>query len=539
MVPSPLDHQAPDYPEKANGHAKVYVIDGLLDVILNTQDLSAFDVRFAACECLKAYLSKHAEVRLHFLGRAIEGYQAGGDESANVFTVLLRPSTEPPAGDPYRQWFAAVIAFHLLHDSSAAKAKALQLTEGDASNGEEVVTSMQTIAAHLVTGIARDDDARVLVGYLMLLLAWLFEDLDAVNDFLTEGSNVQSLIQAVSRPHVAGGEVVQGLCAMLLGVVYEFSTKDSPIPRATLHSILTTRLDRDRYLDRLIKLRSHPLLRDFEVTPQRLDGSLPPRLPDVFFDADFVNFFKDNYSRIARAIDREPGIEISVVTNGIQKGISRELVDSLRGQVEEKDRALQDAKAAMATLERQISQEQAEHRRSKEEAVVETSKAKLAIESTQRSHEAELRYAVSPPVQSIKLTQPRRKLQSQHAAKAADQDRDVVRLQGQLTAMAADHEKKLAQTRKTVEAEAERIQRRTEAEVADLRATISRLEVDVMKVSAKPEAERGEGGRQSVNGLRTKLTSGTGEQEQGAGVAGPEGRARATDDRANIQISAG
>lgn len=49
--------------------------------------------------------------------------------------------------------------------------------------------------------------------------------------------------------------------------------------------------------------------------------------------------------------------------------------------------------------------------------------------------------------------------------------------------MAADHEKKLAQARKTLEAEAERIQRRTEAEVADLRATISRLEVDVMKVS--------------------------------------------------------
>lgn len=38
--------------------------------------------------------------------------------------------------------------------------------------------------------------------------------------------------------------------------------------------------------------------------------------------------------------------------------------------------------------------------------------------------------------------------------------------------------------RKTAEAEAARVQRRAEAEIADLRATISRLEVDLMKVCA-------------------------------------------------------
>lgn len=398
MVRSPMDHGAlinetsGKETAKANGHAKVYVIDGLLDVILNTQDLAAFDVRFAACECLKAYLSKHAGVRLHFLGRAIDGYEAGGDESANVFNVLLRSSLEPSVGDPYRQWFAAVITFHLLQDSPEAKAKALGLTEGDASKEEEVVTSMQTIAAHLTTGLARDDDARVLVGYLMLLLAWLFEDLEAVDDFLTEGSNVQSLIQVASQPRAAGGTVVQGLCAMLLGVAYEFSTKDSPIPRATLHSILLARLDRDKYMDALMKLRSHPLIRDFEVTPQKLDLSSPGVLPDVFFDAVFVNFFKDNYNRILRAIDREPGMEISVVTNGVQKGISRELVDSLRNQMEEKNRSLEEAKTAIASLERRIHQEQTEHRRSKEEAIDEASKMGMASEGLRRVHEAELRF---------------------------------------------------------------------------------------------------------------------------------------------------
>ncbi len=401
-VAPPLE-DSPAILKDADGHGRVYVIDGLLDLILNLHDSASFDLRFAACECLKSYFSNHLGVRIHFLGRAIDGYLAGGEESANVLTVLLQPSTEQAASDPYRSWFAAVISFHLLFDNAAAKAKALGLTEGDASKDEEVVTSVQTVTAHLITGIRRGDDARISVGYLMLLIGWLFEDLDAVNDFLSEGSNVQSLIQAISQPIMDGGELVQGLCAMLLGVAYEFSTKDSPISRTTLHSILTSRLDRERYLDRLLKIRGHPLLRDFETMPQRKDPNSPGGLADVFFDHMFVNFFKDNYGRIARAIDRSPELEISVVTNGVQKGISRELVDSLREQLKEKDQALEDAKVAAESLESKMGQEQGEHRRHKEEATRELAKVKeeasrellkanAAQEGLQRSHEAELRY---------------------------------------------------------------------------------------------------------------------------------------------------
>lgn len=46
----------------------------------------------------------------------------------------------------------------------------------------------------------------------------------------------------------------------------------------------------------------------------------------------------------------------------------------------------------------------------------------------------------------------------------------------------AELQRQLDYVRKTAEAEAARIQRRSEAEMADLRATISRLEVDIMKV---------------------------------------------------------
>lgn len=390
MVTSPLGDigQAKD---QAQGLSQVYVIDGLLDLTLNLPELPAFDVRFAACECLKAYFSNHTDVKLHFLGRAIEGYQSHGNESANVLSVLLKADSTSNATDPYRTWFAAVITLHLLNDNPAAKSKSLELTEGQAEDGEEVVTCLHQIAAILISGIRRDDDLRPLIGCLMLLCTWLFEDLDAINDFLMEGSNVQSLIQTVTQTSAPGGELLQGLCAMLLGILYEFSTKDSPIPRPALHEILTARIDREMYADRLMKLRTHPWVRDFEVMPQRLDSSPPGELPDVFLDAEFVDFLKDNYNRLSRALDREPGIEISVLTNGVQKGISRELVDSLRAQVEEKERAVNETRASMATLEEKLAREQADHRRSSEMAAAELRKSQGSTDSLQRVHEAELR----------------------------------------------------------------------------------------------------------------------------------------------------
>ncbi len=370
-------------------HDVVYVIDGLLDLTLSVHMPQFFDVRMAACECLKAYFFNHEVVRLHFLQRAIDGHGSGADETANVLTTLLQPPTTSPASDPYRNWFASVIMFHLVNENPKAKALVMAVTEGDEASGEEVVTSIQTIAAHLLSSVHRGDDERVVIGYLMLLLCWLFEDLDGVNDFLGEGSNVQGLIQAVVK-NTSGEVVVQGLAALLLGVLYEFSTKDSPIPRQKLHEILLGRMGRERYINRINTLRAYPPLRDFEVIAQKLDPLAAERLPSVYFDDAFVDFFKDNYSRLLRAIDRDPGMEISFVTNGVQQGISRELVDSLRAELGEKDRAVREAQERISTLENALGQERADHRRSKEAAVVDLAKAKAAQDALVRKQEDEL-----------------------------------------------------------------------------------------------------------------------------------------------------
>ena len=58
-------------------------------------------------------------------------------------------------------------------------------------------------------------------------------------------------------------------------------------------------------------------------------------------------------------------------------------------------------------------------------------------------------------------------------------------MRAELAAKDADHQHDLTQVRKTAQAETDRAQLRIEAETADLRATISRLEVDLIKVSLR------------------------------------------------------
>ena len=453
-----------------NGHANgqaprstINVISGLLDLALAPSSTYAFDVRLTACECLKAYLYGHAAIRLHFLRRAIEGHTSDQVEADNIVTILLDDPEFSRGVDPYRTWISAVLLFHLLYEDFDAKNIAMSVAEGDAEKGEEVITCIQRLSSNLISGEQKDEDPRMSIGYLMILCGWLYEDHDAVNDFLGEGSNVQSIVQLIKRASQSR-MLVSGLCAFLLGIIYEFSTKDSPIPRATLHQILTTGLGREQYVDRITKLREHTMIRDFEVLHQGFASSLSGGLPEVYFDQTFVDFLKDNFSRVMRAIDRPPGIEVAVIANGIQKGISRELVDSLKIQVDAAEQTIQKLESEKLTLERKLGQEQADHRKAKDSAIVELSRIRNINEALQRNHEEDTQSTVRKHQQSQVETQ---KIHE---------------------TMVQSLQKEMQRARETADADATRVRTRTDAEIDDLQATVRRLR-DELEKSSKEHAQ--------------------------------------------------
>lgn len=430
------------------------VIEVLLQLILEPASISLFNVRLAACNCMKAFFADHSGIRLHVLRRAIQGYKDGADEIPNILNVLFEPPTARSSTDSYQVWMASVLLLHLLYENSEAKALALAVSEGDTESGEEVITMVQGITGNIVADIQRVEDERALIGYLMTLCVWLFEEPDAVNDLLSEGSNVQSLIQAV-KISSQSLPLVAGLCSLLLGIIYEFSSKDSPVPRQTLHDLLVSSLGREVYIDRLTKLRESVYVRDFEVMAQGspVDGGLP----EVYFDKTFIDFLKDNFSRLLRAIDRDPGLEVSILANGVQKGISRELVDSLRAQLDERTKALQSAESEMVVLRRKLEQEELDHRRTRDSTTVEVSRIKQINQSLHNNHEEELQQLKEENASA------RKALVGQHQLQLQDLDQ---------------------QTKQTIlEAEnrASKTRERNEAEILNLKNTVAQLQAQLTK----------------------------------------------------------
>lgn len=464
------------------------------------------DARLAACECMKAFFAHHPGIRMHVLRRAIEGHISGQDRIPNILSVLLTAPESRGNADPYQVWMASVLMFHLIFDDNEAKATAMKVTEGDAESGEEVVTSVQTVIGNLITGLQRGDDERITVGYLMLLCGWLFEDPDVVNDLLVEGSSIQTLLQEIKHQR-APSKLIPGLCTVLLGIIYEFSTKDSPIPRVTLHKLLLEQLGREPYIDKITKLRECPLVRDFEVLPQTAAGQIDGGLPEVFFDRSFVEFLKDNFSRLLRAIDREPGFEISVVANGVEKGVSRELVDSLRAELEDRSQTVQKLESDLVNVQRMLEQEQSDHRKSKESGSLEASKAQQSQQSLRYSHAEELSRVEEQYKQS------KNELLKQHGEQLRAIDNQLKQASAEYERKSAKvkshHDEEVAGFQKTIrglEGELSKLREQHSNEVSQLKKVIQQLESTISQSKDSHAAQIFEM-RQKAQKLESNLSS--------------------------------
>jgi hypothetical protein len=465
----------------ADAFQEVNVIEALLELALEAAPVSIFDARLAACNCVKAFIEGHDGIRTHVLSRAIQGHHDGEDSVPNILTVLLESPTARGSSDPYQRWMAAVLLLHLLYDNSETKGMALKVQEGDSESGEEVITFVQGVASNIIAGIQHVEEERSLLGYLMLLTTWLFEDPDAVNDFLGEATNFQGLIAGV-RVSSTSMPLVSGLCALLIGIVYEFSTKDSPVPRSTLHGLLTSNLGRETYVDRLTKLRENTYVRDFEVLPQTGSAGLP----DVFFDKTFIDFLKDNFSRLLRAIDRDPKFEVSIVSNGVQKGVSRDLVDSLRAELDETKRNLEAANTELLELRRKLEDEELEHRRTRESFTVELGRIKQINQSLQANHEDEIQKMQqehlrdrSSLVKGHEDDLNRRRIDHSAAMDASQRQREQERNQAENSrrTLIRQHEKALNEA----EAHLNQARQRDGEEMADLKKQIAELQKQMAK----------------------------------------------------------
>ncbi|KAI6995741.1 hypothetical protein KC332_g1024 [Hortaea werneckii] len=336
---------------------RTYVIEALLDLTLaSPQDESS--LRAAGCTLIQAYLAGHDRIRWHFLQRAIAGH-AEHEQAANVLTTLLHPGAEPQS-----IVLASWIVADLLADHPEAKAALAAVREGNENEGEDVLTSIQALGSQLQSALQPTPDERLIAAYAGLLTLLLWEFARGVNDLLSEGSGLVQALVTGANPN-PGDAVVAGVAASLLGTLYEFSTKDSPIPRRTLAPLLTQKLGRSKYLEALTLLRRHPAVRDADLEGPSED------------------------TRLRRAVDKDPGVEV-LPPSAAEAGVDRDVLDELRGQLQATKDALTQAQQEALTASQQAEQDRLTSSKELQTSTSELERLRKINEAMQNGHQSEL-----------------------------------------------------------------------------------------------------------------------------------------------------
>lgn len=151
---------------------------------------------------------------------------------------------------------------------------------------------------------------RIIVGYLVLLSQWLYENPVGVREFLDEGG-LSILVEPINQ--TSGVDVlVQGLCSFLLAVCYEYNREPGEITRQTIYSIIE-RLTPDILSARMNRLKDDDRFKtigpDSFVLPYTgLQSTLVSAgaQGEIWFDWNFTEFWKSNFYSMQRAIMMDP-----------------------------------------------------------------------------------------------------------------------------------------------------------------------------------------------------------------------------------------
>lgn len=252
---------------------------------------------------------------------------------ANIFTTLTVFNFDVKL-NPYSVWFSAIILVYIISDCPDTRQLAREMKVGNAEEGEEEMSSIQAISGMLIAHL-ENEDPRIAVGYFILLSLWLYEDFDAVNDFLSDTTVIKTIVAFLSKNSTESSEIIQGMGSVLVGICYDFTTKSSPFPRENLYELITKSLGPDTYALKIKQFKNNSLFRQFDGDLQSDFERDSSGLPNLFFIPDYVELIKDNYYRIRKSLSRGPHFEP-------RSRISFEIFEEMENKNVELKKALED-----------------------------------------------------------------------------------------------------------------------------------------------------------------------------------------------------
>lgn len=304
-----------------------------------------FVLRCAVLYCFQCFLYKNekgqGEIVATLLPSTIDA--TGNSVSAGQLLCGGLFST-----DSLSNWCAAVALAHALQGNAAQKEQLLRVQLAT-SIGNPPVSLLQQCTNILSQG----SKIQTRVGLLMLLCTWLSNCPIAVTHFLHNSANVPFLTGQIAENLGEEEQLVQGLCALLLGISIYFN--DNSLENYTkekLKQLIEKRIGKENFIEKLGFISKHELYSRASQKPQ-------PNFPSpeyMIFDHEFTKLVKELEGVITKAIYKSS--EEDKKEEEVKKTLEQHdnIVTHYKNMIREQDLQLEELKQQVSTLKCQNEQ---------------------------------------------------------------------------------------------------------------------------------------------------------------------------------------
>ncbi|XP_039187655.1 general vesicular transport factor p115 isoform X1 [Crotalus tigris] len=203
--------------------------------------------------------------------------------------------------DSVSNWCAAVALAHALQENATLKEQLLRVQLAT-SIGNPPVSLLQQCTNILSQGDKidrRGSKVQTRVGLLMLLCTWLSSCPIAVTHFLHNPANIPFLTGQIAENLGEEEQLVQGLCALLLGIsIYYNDNSLENYKKEKLKQLIEKRIGKEIFIEKLGFISKHEFYSRAAQKPQPNFSS-----PDhMMFDHEFTKLVKELEGVITKAI---------------------------------------------------------------------------------------------------------------------------------------------------------------------------------------------------------------------------------------------
>ncbi|XP_044303331.1 general vesicular transport factor p115 isoform X2 [Varanus komodoensis] len=250
--------------------------------------------------------------------------------------------------DSLSNWCAAVALAHALQENAALKEQLLRVQLAT-SIGNPPVSLLQQCTNILSQG----SKVQTRVGLLMLLCTWLSNCPIAVTHFLHNPANIPFLTGQIAENLGEDEQLVQGLCALLLGIsIYYNDNSLENYKKEKLKQLIEKRIGKENFIEKLGFISKHEFYSRAAQKPQPSFSS-----PDhMMFDHEFTKLVKELEGVLTKAVYKST--EEDKKEEEVKKTLEQHdnIVTHYKNVIRVQDQELEELRKQVETLKAQNEQ---------------------------------------------------------------------------------------------------------------------------------------------------------------------------------------